>query len=423
MPRVLTAVLRGVYAQLVEVEDAAPETAQGLAAAVARRVRADVTGVVLYAAVDAAGRLLPVRGAVCVAVAAQKRSLRVIVPSVNGPEAAGVAGADVRQAETLDDVLRFLRGTGELARPEPDPPADTLDRLEVPGDEHARRAVELAAAGAHTLLVVGPKGPEAMRVARSLASALPPLCALEAHEATVIASVTGLLGPGRSAIHRPPLRTPHHTVTREGLLGGDRPGEVSLAHAGVLALEDLPEYPKGLLRPLWDTLASGAAQTVDGAVPARFILAATMPPCPCGWAGHQRLRCTCSPQSVERHWQRMDTSLFDVCVTAAGEKRPGVHARSPGAPAEPVQERVARARAIQLERGELNGRVPLEHVTRSWGTDAAAEAVLRSIPAKPREIVRVLRLARTAADLEGDGTVGADHVRKALDYRVDRAGP
>jgi magnesium chelatase family protein len=339
MPRVLTAVLRGVYAQVVEVEDAAPETAQGLAAAVARHVRADVTGVVLFAALDAAGRLLPVRGAVCVAVAAQKRGVCVVVPRMNGPEAAAVPGADVRQAETLDDVLRFLRGAGELARPEPDPPAGTLDRLEVPGDEHARRAVELAAAGAHPLLVVGPEGPEAMRVVRSLASALPPLDPLEAHEATVIASVCGLLGPGRSAIQRPPLRTPHHCVTRERLLGGDRPGEVSLAHAGVLALENLTEYPKGLLRPLWDTLASGVAQTVDGAVPARFLLAATMPPCPCGWAGHHRLRCTCWPHSVERHWQTINTSLphFDLFVTVAGEKRPGVHARAPGAPAEPCK--------------------------------------------------------------------------------------
>jgi magnesium chelatase family protein len=342
---------------------------------------------------------------------------------MNGPEAAAVPGADVRQAETLEEVLRFLRGAGELARPEPVPAADTLDRLEVPGDEHARRAVELAAAGAHPLLIVGPEGPEAMRVARSLAFALPPLDPLEAHEATVIASVTGLLGPGRSAIQRPPLRNPHHTVSREGLLGGDRPGEVSLAHAGVLVLEDLKEYPKGLLRPLWYTLASGVAQTVDGAVPARFILAATMPPCPCGWAGHQRLRCTCWPQSVERHWQRINTSLphFDLFLRVAGEKRPGIHARSPGSPAEPVQERVARARAVQMERGELNGRVPLEHVARSWATDAAAEAVLRTI-AKPREVVRVLRLARTVADLAGDGTVGADHVRTALAYRVDPAG-
>lgn len=418
MPRALTAVLRGMFAQVVEGEDAAPETPQGLAAAVARRVRADVTGVVLYAAVDAAGRLLPVRGVVCAVVAAQKRSLCVIVPSMNGPEAAAVPGADVRQAETLDDVLRFLRGTGELARPEPDPPADTLERLEVPGDEHARRAVELAAAGAHSLLVVGPEGPEAMRVARALASALPPLDPLEAHEATVIASVSGLLGPGRSAIHRPPLRAPHHTVSREGLLGGERPGEVSLAHAGVLALEDLKEYPKGLLTPLWETMASGVAQTVEGGVLARFILAATMQPCPCGWEGHQRLRCTCWPQSVARHWQSIGTSLppFDVCVRVAGEKHPGAHARSPGAPAEPVQERVARARAMQWERGELNGRVPLEHVARSWGTDTAAEAVLRTV-AKPREAVRVLRLARTVADLAGSGPVGADHVLTALEHR------
>lgn len=419
MPRVLTAVLRGVYAQVVEVEDAEPGTPQGLAAAVARRVAADVPGVVLYAALDAAGRLLPVRGVVCAVIAAQKRNSCAIVPSSNGPEAAAVAGADVRQAETVDDVLRFLDGTGDLARPEPVAPVDTLDRLEVPGDEHARQAVELAAAGAHSLLVVGAEGPEAMRVARAVASALPPLDALEAHEATVIASVCGLLGPGRSAIHRPPLRTPHHTVSREGLLGGERPGEVSLAHAGVLVLENLPEYPRGLLPPLWETRASGVAQTVDGGAPARFMVAATMHPCPCGWEGHQRLRCACWAQSVERHWQRVGTSLphFDVCVRVAGEKHPGAHARSPGAPAEPVQERVARARAMQLERGELNGRVPLEHVARAWGTDAAAEALLRAI-SKPREAVRVLRLARTVADLAGSGTVGAEHVHTALAHRL-----
>jgi magnesium chelatase family protein len=395
------------------------------------------------------GGLRPVRGALPIAIAAREAGLMgLILPDENVAEAAVVEGVEVRGARTLIQVVRFLEGEGQL-------PQATLDRealfrtastydtdfADVRGQEHVKRALEVAAAGAHNILMVGPPGSGKTMLARRIPGILPPLTLDEALETTKIHSVAGLLGPGRSLVATRPFRAPHHTISDAGLIGGGsnpRPGEVSLAHHGVLFMDELPEFRRNVLevlrQPLEDHEVTLARAAISLTYPAKFMLAAAMNPCPCGHHGDMQHRCTCSPQSVQRYMARVSGPLLDridlhVEVPAVRYKDM-VDGRA-GEPSEAIRERVRRARQIQLERFanrpevHANAHMTPRDLRQYCRIGEAGDALLRTAIAKlglsARAYHRVLKIARTVADLERAAEIGTAHVSEAIQYRsLDR---
>jgi magnesium chelatase family protein len=395
------------------------------------------------------GGLRPVRGALPVALAARAAGLAgLIVPLENTAEAAVVEGLDIRGAERLTDVARFLEGGAEL--PVPRLNRDELfrtastyevDFADVKGQEHAKRALEIAAAGAHNVLMVGPPGSGKTMLARRLPSILPPLTLDEALETTKIHSVAGMLVPGQALVATRPFRAPHHTISDAGLIGGGstpRPGEVSLAHHGVLFMDELPEFRRNVLevmrQPLEDAEVTISRAAVSLTYPARFMLAAAMNPCPCGFHGDAQRRCTCAPQAVQKYLGRVSGPLLDridLHVEVPAVRYRDLSDGRLGEPSEAIRERVLRARDRQRQR--LAGR-PTIHANAHMGAreirefcrvDEASDALLRTAISRlglsARAYHRILKIALTLADLEGSAEIGTAHVAEAIQYRsLDR---
>jgi magnesium chelatase family protein len=395
------------------------------------------------------GALRPVRGALPVALAARQAGLRgLILPLANTAEAGVVEGIDVRGAERLIDVCRFLAGEADLSTPPIDREAIfrsaaeyEVDFADVRGQEHAKRALEVAAAGAHNLLMAGPPGSGKTMLARRLPSILPPLSADEALEATKIHSVAGLLGPGQALVATRPFRSPHHTISDAGLIGGGstpRPGEVSLAHHGVLFMDELPEFRRNVLEVMRQPLEDGEVTISRAALsltyPCRFMLAAAMNPCPCGYYGDAKRACKCPPQAVQRYLARVSGPLLDRIDLHV--EVPAVHYRDlsdqrPGEPSAAVRERVVRAREIQRRRFagrpglHANAHMGAREIREFCRIDEASDALLRSAVQRlgfsARGFHRILKIARTLADLEAAEQIGTAHVAEAIQYRsLDR---
>jgi magnesium chelatase family protein len=395
------------------------------------------------------GGLRPVRGALSIALAARAAGLDgLIVPAENTSEAAVVDGLEVRSARSVAEVARFVDGTGEL-------PIATLDRAaifrtaseydvdfaDVKGQEHVKRALEVAAAGAHNILCSGSPGSGKTMLARRLPTILPPLTLDEALETTRIHSVAGLLGAGQALVATRPFRSPHHTISDAGLIGGDsspRPGEVSLAHHGVLFLDELPEFRRNVLevlrQPIEDSEITLSRAAISLTYPARFMLAAAMNPCPCGYYGDAQRRCNCPPQAVQRYLGRVSGPLLDRIdlhiEVPAVPYRELSDARL-GEPSAAVRERVARARERQLERFRgrsglhANAHMRAREIREFCRVDAAGDALLRTAIARlgfsARAYHRILKIARTIADLDGAAEIGTPHLAEAIQYRsLDR---
>ena len=394
------------------------------------------------------GGVKPVRGCLPVAVAAKQAGVRgIIVPTGNAPEGAVVEGIDVIGVAELAEVVEFLNGVrplvpfradvAELFRQNSE---SGEDFSEVKGQEHAKRALEVAAAGSHNILMIGPPGSGKTMLARRIPSILPPMSFDEAIETTKIYSVMGLLERGKSLIASRPFRSPHHTISDIGLIGGGnfpRPGEVSLSHNGVLFLDELPEFKKHVLEVLRQPLEDGKV-TISRALlsityPSRMMLVAAMNPCACGKSTDNSESCTCTPREIHTYRSRISGPLLDridIHIEVPAVKYRELAGRAEGESAAEIAKRVGRARDIQLERFKgtrvhCNAQMTSRQLRKYCEPDAGGHRLLEVVTEKlgfsARAYTRILKVARTIADLEGSEHIREQHIAEAIQYRsLDR---
>lgn len=396
------------------------------------------------------GTLRPVRGALPVAICARKEGFDyLIVPRENAREAGVVNRLKVYGASTLGEVISFLNGEPALQPVDVDTRAEfyaaqssyPFDFADVKGQLQVKRACEVAAAGGHNLLLVGSPGCGKSMMAKRIPSILPQLTLAESLETTQIHSVAGKLESGTSLISRRPFRSPHHTISDVALIGGGanlQPGEISLAHNGVLFLDELPEFSRSALetlrQPLEDRVISISRAKYSATLPCSFMLVASMNPCPCGYYNHPTHRCACNPGQIQRYMNRISGPLLDridIQVEVTPVPLEDLAAAPAGEPSSAIRERVIRARDVQTARFadepavHCNAQMTARQLERYARPDAEAARrlayAMKTLDLSARAYERILKVARTIADLAGADHVGADHVGEAVSYRnLDR---
>lgn len=401
------------------------------------------------------GEIRPLKGMLSIAVCAKECGMKgIIVPKENGAEAAMVEGIDVIPVSDLKEVVAFLNG--ELVIPtlskaevvlQEAIPADGIDFKDVKGQENIKRAFEIAAAGGHNVILIGPPGAGKSMLAKRLPTILPPMSLEESLASTKIHSVVGKMAAGTGLITERPFRKPHHTISDVALVGGGgypQPGEISLAHNGVLFLDELPEYKRAVLevmrQPMEDRTVtiSRAKFTVD--YPASFTLIAAMNPCPCGYYNHPERECTCGNGTVERYLSKISGPLLDridLHVEVTPVSYDELENDMPKEGSAEIRSRVVKARGVQKARFQLkqqtiklpqthcNAEMTSKQVREFCQLDKPSSAILKNVMEKmgfsARAYDRILKVARTIADLDGQERIATKHIAEAVQYRsLDR---
>ena len=396
------------------------------------------------------GRLRPVRGTLVLALEAKARGIPfIIVPKQNAHEAALVEGLQAFPAGRLSEAIKIMESGGTGQSPVRVDRADVFrqdaalgpDLADVRGQESVKRALEVAAAGGHNIMMIGPPGSGKTMLSKRLPGILPPLMFEEALETTKIHSVAGLIPRTGSMIVRRPFRSPHHTISDAALVGGGtvpRPGEISLAHHGVLFLDELPEFARNVLEVLRQPLEEGevtiSRSRMTVRYPARFMLVSAMNPCPCGHFGDPHHACSCSPTHIQRYMSRVSGPLLDridLHIEVPPVNHADLTARKPGEPSARVRDRVLKAREIQRERlKEVAGRycnadMDSAEINRFCQLSSEGEAILRraleSLGLSARAYDRILKVSRSIADLADSVDIRPEHLGEAIQYRsLDR---